>query len=74
MRIHEYAIRNIDYHWEVRLDGRLTSGQPTQMAALHFADALAQAAAARGSWSKIVVFDGDDCSSLEFPTIGPAPA
>ena len=72
MRIHEYAICNIDYHWEVRLDGRLTSGQPTQMAALHFADALAQAAAARGSWSKIVVFDGDG-SSLEFPLIGPGP-
>ena len=71
MRIHEYAIRNIDYLWEVRLDGHLTTGQPTQSAALHFADALAQAAAARGSWSKIVVFDGNG-SSLEFPTIGPA--
>ena len=72
MRIHEYAIRNIDHLWEVRLDGRLTSGQPTQMAALHVADALAQAAADRGSWSKIVVFDGDG-SSLEFPLIGPGP-
>ena len=71
MRIHEYAIRNVDALWEVRLDGHLTSGQPTQSAALHFADALAQAAAARGSWSKIVVFDGDG-GSLEFPTIGPA--
>ena len=71
MRVHEYAIRNIEHYWEVRLDGRLASGQPTQMAALHFADALAQAAAARGSWSKIVVFDGDG-NSLEFPTIGPA--
>ena len=71
MRIHEYAIRNIDHLWEIRLDGRLMSGQPTQMAALHVADALAQAAADRGSWSKIVVFDGNG-SSLEFPTIGPA--
>jgi hypothetical protein len=71
MRIHEYAIRNVDALWEVRLDGRLTSGQPTQTAALHFADALAQTAAARGSWSKIVLFDGDG-RSLEFPTIGPA--
>jgi len=70
MRIHEYAVCNKDDYWEVRLDGRLTSGQPTQMAALHFADALAQAAAARGSWSKIVVFDADG-KSLEFPTIGP---
>ena len=71
MRIHEYAIRNKGDRWEVMLDGRLTGGQPTQRAALHFADALAQAAAVRGSWSKIVVFDGDG-SSLEFPTIGPA--
>ena len=70
MHIHEYAIRNRGDLWEVRLDGRLASGQPTQRAALHFADALAQAAAARGSWSKIVVFDGDG-SALEFPTIGP---
>ena len=71
MRIHEYAIRNVEARWEVRLDGRLTSGQPTQRAALHFADALAQAAAARGSWSKIVLFGGGG-STLEFPTIGPA--
>ena len=71
MRIHEYAIRNVDGLWEVMLDGRLTGGQPSQRAALHFADAMAQAAAARGSWSKIVVFDSDG-NSLEFPTVGPA--
>src|SRR5262245_55977595 len=71
MRIHEYAIRNKDNLWEVTLDGRITSGQPTQMAALHYADAMAQAAAARGSWSRILVFDGDG-NRLEFPTIGPA--
>ena len=71
MRIHEYAIHNRGDLWEVRLDGRFSSGQPTQSAALHFADAMAQAAAARGSWSKIMVFDGDG-NSLEFPTIGPA--
>ena len=72
MRIHEYAIRNMDYLWEVRLDSRLMSGQPTQMAALHHAEALAQATATRGCWSKIVVFDGNG-SSLEFPLIGPGP-
>ena len=70
MPIHEYAVRHVDGLWHVRHDGRLVSGQPTQSAALHFADAMAQSAAARGSWSKIVVFDGDG-KSLEFPTIGP---
>ena len=68
MRIHEYAIRNIDYLWEVRLDGRLTSGQPTQMAALHHAQALAHTATVRGRQSKILVFD-DDGGSVEFPAI-----
>ena len=71
MRIHEYAIRNIDGLWEVRLDGRLRSGQPTQMAALHHAEALAHADAVHGARSKILVFEADG-GSLEFPEIGPA--
>ena len=66
MPSHEFAIRNVDGLWEVRLDGHLRSGQPTQMAALHHARALAHTAAVRGRQSKILVFD-DDGGSIEFP-------
>ena len=56
--------------WEVRLEGHLLSGQPTQMEALGVAQALAQAGALRGDRSKILVgaLDGEP---IEFPTVGP---
>ena len=48
MSVHEYVVREQDGLWGVWLDGRLISGQPTQMAALGVAEALAGAAAAQG--------------------------
>jgi len=70
MPSHEFAIRNVDGLWEVRLDGQLRSGQPTQLAAVRHAGALARTAALAGRQSKILVFDADG-GSIEFPTIGP---
>ena len=40
MRTQEYVIRQVDGLWHVRRDGRLVSGQPSQMDALHIAEAL----------------------------------
>jgi hypothetical protein len=71
MPVHEYAIRDVHGLWEIRLDGRLTSSQPTQRAALLVADALVYAAALRGKRSRILVGDLDG-TSIEFPVIGPA--
>jgi len=71
MPIHEYVVRQVAGLWHVRCDGRLLSGQPTQMAALHVAEALAGAAAARGERSRILVGDLDGIP-IEFPMIGPA--
>jgi len=68
-----FVVRERSGYWEVRLDGRIRSGQPTQMAALHYAGALAEAAAARGVLSKILLFDADG-GSLEFPVTGRAVA
>jgi len=67
-----FLVRERSGYWEVRLDGRLKSGQPTQMAAVHYAGTLAQAAAARGVRSKILLFDANG-GSLEFPVVGPEP-
>ena len=68
-----FIIRERGGYWEVRLDGCIKSGQPTQMAAVHHAEALAEAAAARGVRSKILLFDANG-DSLEFPVIGPGSA
>ena len=57
MPVHEYAIRNVHGLWEIRLDGRLASSQPTQLEALSVADALVYAAALRGKRSRILVDD-----------------
>ncbi len=70
MRIHEYVVRLVDGLWQVRFDGRLVTGQPTQMGALGVAQALAQAGALRGERAKILVGDLDG-EPIEFPTIGP---
>ena len=43
MLIQEYVIRLRDGLWEIRLGDQLLSGQPTQMDALHVAEALAHA-------------------------------
>ena len=66
----EYVVRLQDGLWEVRLRDRLVSGQPTQMAALSVAQALAHAGALRGERSRILVGDLDG-TSIEFPVIGP---
>jgi hypothetical protein len=70
MQTHEYDVRLVDGLWQVRVDSRLVSGQPTQMEALGVAQALAQAGALRGERSKILVGDlyGEP---IEFPVIGP---
>ena len=68
MPIHEYVVRQEAGLWQVRCDGRLLSGQPTQLAALHIAEVLAGAAAARGERSRIFIGDLDG-SPIEFSTI-----
>ena len=69
MPIQLFVIRERGGYWEVRLDGCIKSGQPTQMAALHYAGALVEAAAARGVRSKILLFDASG-GCLEFPVSG----
>ena len=70
MPIEEYVVRQTDGLWEVWIGDQLLSAQPTQMAALNLTEALAHAAAARGSAARILVgsLDGEP---LEFPTIEP---
>jgi hypothetical protein len=71
MNIQEYVVRQQDGLWEVWLGDQLLSGQPTQMEALHVAEALAhKAAVERGERSKVLV-RGLDGPPIEFPTIGP---
>jgi hypothetical protein len=72
MPIQEYVVRLQDGLWEIRLGDRLLSGQPTQMGALHVAEALAHADALRGKRSKILVGDLHG-GSIEFPTIEAQP-
>ena len=70
MSIHKYVVRDRDGLWEVRLDGRLLSGQPTRKEALDVAETLAFAATMRGERSTILVGTMDGVT-LEFPTIEP---
>jgi hypothetical protein len=58
----EYVVREQDGLWQVWLDGQLLSGQSTQMQALHVAEALAHAAAARGERARILVGELDGTS------------
>jgi len=67
----EIVVRFQDNIWQVRLGNRLLSGQPTQAAALSVAQAIAHAAADRGSRSRILICDLDG-SSIEFSVIEPA--
>jgi hypothetical protein len=71
MLTHEYVVRQVDGLWHVRCDGRFVTGQPTQFDALHIAEALAGAAAAKGERSRILVGDLDG-SPIEFPIIEPS--
>ena len=68
----EYVVRQQDGLWQVWLGDRLVSGQPSQMAALGVAEALAGAAAARGEPAKILVGDLDG-SPIEFWSAPPWP-
>lgn len=70
MPIQEYVVRHADGFWQVRLDGHLISGQPTRIDALHVAEVLAGAAAARGDRSRILVGELDG-GPIELPEIGP---
>ena len=70
MSTYKYVVRERDGLWEVRLDGRLLSGQPTRREALDVAEALAHSAALRGELTKILVGTMDGVT-VEFPTIGP---
>ena len=73
MLTREYVVRHVDGLWHVRCDGRLVSGQPTQMEALKVAEALALAGALRGERGKILVGDHNG-SPIEFPAIEPRAA
>ena len=55
MSIHEYVVRERDGLWEVRLGGRLLSGQPTRREALNVAEVLVHAAAQHGERARILV-------------------
>ena len=70
MFTHQYVIRLVDGLWHVRRDGRLITGQHSQMEALRVAHSLAADAAARGERSRILVGDLDG-APMEFPTIEP---
>ena len=70
MSLQDYVIRLQSGLWEIRLGGQLLGGQPTQMSALHVADALAHGAALLGKRSRILVGDIDG-EPIEFPVIGP---
>ena len=59
MSMNEYIVRQQGGLWGVWLGDRLISGQPSQMEALGLAEALAGAAAARGTPAKILVGDLD---------------
>ena len=59
MSMNEYVVRQQGGLWGVWLGDRLISGQPSQMEALGLAEALAGAAAARGTPAKILVGDLD---------------
>ena len=71
MSIQKYVVRERGGLWEVRLAGRLLSGQPTHRQALEVAEALAYSAALRGEPSTILVGTMDGVT-VEFPTIQPA--
>jgi hypothetical protein len=71
MFTHEYVICQVDDLWHVRRDGRLVTGQPSQMDALSVAQSLASAAAARGERSRILVGELDG-HPIEFSVIEPA--
>ena len=71
MLTHDFVIRRVDGLWQLRCDGRLVTGQPSQIDALHIAEALPGAAAAKGERSRILIGDLDG-SPIEFPTIGPS--
>ena len=71
MLTHEYVIRQVNGVWHVQCDGRLVSGQASEIDALHVAEALAGAAAVRGEPSRIHVGDLDG-SPIEFPIIEPS--
>jgi len=68
--IQEFVVRERDGLWEVRLGGRLLSGQPTRREALSVAEALVHAAALRGERCRILAgtFDG---VTVEFQVIEP---
>ena len=70
MLIHEYVVRERDGLWEVRLGGRLLSGQPTRRAALNVAEVLMHAATQRGERARILVGTLDGVA-IEFPTAEP---
>ncbi len=70
MPIQEYVVQERDGLWQVLLGDHLLSDQPTQMDALHEAEALANAGALRGERSRIVVGDLDG-RPIEFPLIEP---
>ena len=72
MRSQEYAVRQVDGLWQVRLDGRLIGGRSTQLEALNLAECLAQRAAVGGQQSKVVVPDSVDGYSVTFAAFGPA--
>jgi hypothetical protein len=70
MSVQEYVVRREEGLWKVWLDDDLLSGQPTQRKALNVAEALANAAIARGERSKILV-EAVGGFSIEFPIIEP---
>ena len=70
MSILKYVVRERDGLWEVRLDGRLVSGQQTRRKALDVAEALAYSATLRGERPTILVGTMDGVT-VEFPTIEP---
>ena len=72
MSITEIIVREQDGYWQVWIGTRLVSGHPTQLGALHIAEALTHAAAARGERSRLLIGQLDE-HPIECRAINPQP-
>jgi len=69
MSIHEYVVSERDGLWEVRLDGRLVSGQPTSQTSAERSRGPGVCCSDARERSKILAGTLDGVA-VEFPTIG----
>ena len=66
----QYVVRKQDRLWEVRIDERLVSAQPSYEDALNLAQRLAYSAVQTGEPARIIV-GSFDAVAVEFPILPP---